>query len=90
MLCFLTASSSGASNGSDPQAQAPALAKLQSQLEQAKIEIQCYEGTKEVTDFIKQKHQHLVATLEHILTEIVAKVIPTTLKTLLHYKINPV
>lgn len=69
----LHSSSSGASNGGKAQAQAQAIAKLQSQLDQAKQEVHCYEGTKELTDFIKQKHPLLVATLEHILNEIVAK-----------------
>jgi hypothetical protein len=70
----IQASSSGASTGGDAQAQGQMLAKLLSQMEQAKVEIQCYESTKELTDFIKQKHQPLVGTLEHMLTEIVAKV----------------
>lgn len=69
------ASSSGASSGGEVQAQqVQMMSKIQSQMDQAKLEIQCYESTKELTDFIKQKHQLLVATLEHMLTEIVAKV----------------
>ena len=66
-------SSSGASSGGEAQAQAQTIAKLQSQLDQARQEVHCYEGSKELTDYIKQKHPLLVATLEHMLTEIVAK-----------------